>query len=166
MGYTHYYNLKNKASKTKWNRFVEQCKTLYKNLPSDISVKGSGGKGQAGFGVDGVTINGDYDLDTYCEDLFLTPDYLGFEFTKTNRNDYDILVFACLIAANRTLGLLFKSDGYTDHPDYPKECNDLLPAMNYYNQTIDPKNKITGDPDLVTEDELWLIRKKFNNQRT
>jgi len=172
MGYTHCYKLKSKPTQKKWDAFVTECKMLHENLPSHsksaggfygddiLTICGSDGDGKPEFTKDHVWFNGNDDLSH--ETFYLDKESTGFNFCKTARKPYDLLVMACLIAASRTIGLVFASDGFTDYKGV-KECNDLLPAMNFYNVTIKPMNDITGDEDIVTENELWLIRKKYKN---
>jgi len=163
MGYTHYYNLKSKASKKKWNEFVGECNILHNSLDHVAIKDGSGDTNTKPiFNTEAVCFNGD-EVDDLCHETFyLDQNSTEFNFCKTARKPYDLMVMACLIAANKTMGLLFKSDGFNNDGTVDQE---MIDGINFYNETVKPKNKITGDPDPVTEDELWLIRKKYNNQR-
>ena len=175
MGYTHYFNLKKKPTQKKWDSFTKECQVLLKNLPSfsesaggcyineHINIFGVSGGGKPEINSNLVCFNGDGSKGLDHETFVIEKAILS-DFCKTARKPYDLLAVACLIAANRNLGLLFSSDGYIDYEGV-KECSDLIPAMKYYNEQIKPVNAITGDPDPVTEDELWLIRKKYKKYR-
>lgn len=163
MGYTHYFNLGKKPTQKKWDVFTKECKVLHDNLPDHtnsaggfyedhlIIIRGGNGFDKPEITNDHILFNGDGSQDLDHETFYLEK--TCSDFCKTARKPYDLLVFACLISANRNVGLLFGSDGFTDYKGV-KHCKDLLPAMNYYNETIKPET-------LVTEKELWLVRKKF-----
>lgn len=167
MGYTHYFKLEKKPSMVKWNKFVKECKLLHENLPSHtdtaggysknevLEICGGNGNGKPEFTGEYICFNGNEKKNLEHETFYIERNGKFSGFCKTARKPYDLLAFTCLIAANRTLGLLYASDGYTDYQGV-KECNDLLPAMNFYNEVIKPEV-------LVSEKELWEVRNnKYN----
>lgn len=81
------------------------------------------------------------------------------DFCKTARKPYDLLVVACLIAAWQILNYRFSSDGFNQDGT----CDDLQPAIDFYNEIMQPKNKITGLPENITQAMLYEQRKKFRD---
>jgi hypothetical protein len=67
-----------------------------------------------------------------------------------------LVVFACILAAYRNIGLVFGSDGFNETNNVV-DCDDLIPAMEYYNNIVQPAVK-------YTELELVTIYKKYYNK--
>jgi hypothetical protein len=103
-----------------------------------------------------VCFNGVGDL---AHETFVIEKKGSDDFCKTARKPYDLLVVACLIAAWQILNYRFGSDGF----DPDGSCNDLQPAIDYYNEVMQPKNKITGLPEPITQEMLWKQRKEFKD---
>ena len=145
MGYTHYWTPKAADDKT-WDKFVKACKTLNKNLPESIVIAGGMGDGSPKFGqvlgkniphlnVSSVWFNGDEtrgeDHETFC----IKQDDDEWQFCKTAAKPYDLLVCACLIAAEEILGYEVTSDG--DREDWEEAIGfytkvtgkNIIPAM-------------------------------------
>lgn len=168
MGYTHYFNGK-KSTDTKFKEFSDACKKLYKNLPEKtdtaggyhiedkLEISGGIGEGEPIFNNEIVCFNGKGELahETFCVEKNGTD----FEFCKTARKPYDLLVVACIIAAWQILDYKFSSDGFNSDGT----CDDLQSAIDFYNEVMQPKNKITGLPEPITQAMLWEQRKKYRN---
>lgn len=167
MGYTHYWKLGEKPSKQDFEKLSEVCKKLHDNLPETTTSAGGGyslepltikdgmGEGKPTFSDSMIDFNGDAELRLDHETFRLTPFETGFDFCKTARKPYDLLVVACLIAGSQTLKeFSFSSDGFTDYKG-KKDCDDLQQGIDFYNEVIKPKKKIT-------QNMLWKIRAKNN----
>jgi len=138
MGYTHYWTPK-VAEPKKWKEFVKTCKTLHKALPEytdtaggycedeELEICGGGGTGKPKFTNKEVWFNGNEDKGLDHETLYLAPDKLDWNFCKTARKPYDLLVVAVLIAAHDILDYEVSSDGNWD---------DWKPGVNFYFDTL------------------------------
>ena len=139
MGYTHYYTPKESTSK-KFEEFSTRCKKLYEALPeksgtaggyaSDqkIEIRGGDGTGKPEFTKEKVWFNGNSKNGTDHETLGISSkDKNGWNFCKTQRKPYDLLVCAVLIASHDLLGYEVTSDG---------DLDDWIPAMKFYLDTI------------------------------
>lgn len=138
MGYTHSFTQK-KVTQEKWNEFVQECKTLKKNLPmysesaggcyedKKILIRGGDGTGRAIFNKNEVWFNGDEKRGLDHETFYCTPNSTDWDFCKTVRKPYDLLVCAVLIAANNILGYEVTSNG---------NLEDWTPAINFYSEVI------------------------------
>jgi len=151
MGYTHYFLPPQKPENFK--EFSDECKVLYENLPKEIkqnigSIMGDGGKPMFEDFI--VGFNGIDDLSH--EAFVIQSKDKNVDFCKTARKPYDLLVVACLIAANQHIGTLFASDGFDENPKI--SCDDLQPGIDFYNKVVKPKTPIT-------QQHLIKIRKKF-----
>lgn len=113
MGYSHYFTPKT-ATEEKFNEFVDVCKKLHKALPSDIKICSGNGSGKPEFAKKQVCFNGDGDQDLDHEALLILKEDGDWDFCKTTRKPYDLLVCASLIAAHEILGYEITSDGRFD----------------------------------------------------
>lgn len=172
MGYTHYFKGK-KSTDVKFKEFTDACQKLHDNLPEITDTAGGyykdkklqigDGSGYLNysmnyvpvFNTDLVCFNGVGDL---AHETFVIKTGTD-DFCKTARKPYDLLVVACLIAAHKILNYNFSSDGF----DSFGNCDDLQPAIDYYNKVMQPTNKITGEPELITQKTIKLQQKKFKN---
>ncbi|MEA3295593.1 MAG: hypothetical protein U9Q27_00410 [Patescibacteria group bacterium] len=66
----------------------------------------------------------------------------GWNFCKTARKPYDLLVCACLIAARKYLGFRISSDG---------SLNDWKPAFDYYGQVMGIKRVVRSKRRFLNE---------------
>lgn len=149
MGYTHYFKGK-KSNPTKFKMFSGTCRKLYYSLPEktntaggyhaddNLEIAGSNGEGKPQFTDEFVVFNGKDELahETFFIDINGTND-----FCKTARKPYDLLVVACLIAAWQILDYKFSSDAFNQDGT----CDDLQPAIDFYNQVIQPSKPITQE---------------------
>ena len=121
MGYTHYWTPK-EVSAEKFKEFADTCKELKKNLPEKsnsglgypdkkILIRGGNGTGKPIFKDNIVSFNGDLKRDMDHETFYIEHGYDEWNFCKTARKPYDLLVCACLIAAHEILGYEVSSDG-------------------------------------------------------
>jgi len=155
MGYTHYFN-GNASTESKFKEFSEVCKKLHDNLPEKTDTAGGYHKDDKLIIGDGrghlnettgdvpifdnrmVCFNGVGDL---AHETFLIEKKGTDDFCKTARKPYDLLVVACLIAAWQILGYTFSSDGF----NRDGSCDDLQPAIDFYNEVMQPKEPITQE---------------------
>lgn len=150
MGYTHYWKAK-KSNATKFKAFSNTCKKLYENLPEfsknaggyyendKIEIANAIGKGNPEFNDTHIAFNGKGD-ELAHESFIIDNNNYDFNFCKTARKPYDLLVVACLIAAYEILDYRFSSDGINE-----KCCDDLQPAIDFYNEVIKPNPQITQE---------------------
>ncbi len=98
MGYTHYWNIQKPLDSEKFAAFVEDVK----KVKSATSVKCVVVANQHEVAVTGP-----------CETLTIQPGDSGFDFCKTNRYDYDVVVTAVLLLAKRHFAdaIQLSSDG-------------------------------------------------------
>jgi hypothetical protein len=156
MGYTHYWTPK-VATKVKWKQFKETCKKLHDSLPektdtaggyhSDdpLEIRSGNGFNKPEFTMKAVYFNGDNVRGLDHETFLLQPDKLEWNFCKTARKPYDLLVAACLIAAHEILGYEVRSDGAWD---------DWKPAVEFYFKTVH------GFVDTTEGDEAMALMEK------
>jgi ABC-type glycerol-3-phosphate transport system substrate-binding protein len=170
MGYTHYW-LGKKSTDANWNEFTAACKKLHANLPANtnsaggyheddpLEIAGGDGDGEPFFGNRTVCFNGKDDARDLGHETFRIDKNPAepWNFCKTARKPYDLLVVACLIAAWQILDYRFSSDGFTDYEEI-KECNDLIPGMEYYNKVMKPEMPIT-------EGMLWKQRAQYHQRQ-
>jgi len=140
MGYTHYWTPK-KSSEKKFKEFSETCNRMYKNLPetsetaggycADEKIEIGDGAGhlshesQPEFSTKAVIFNGVGE--NSHETFYIVKDENEWNFCKTARKPYDLLVCACLIAAADILGFTLTSDGGLE---------DWQPAISFYKKNI------------------------------
>ena len=157
MGYTHYWTPK-VATNKKWKEFKETCKKLHDNLPARTATAGGyykddpleirswNGFNKPEFTMKGVNFNGDELKGLDHENFYLTPTTTEWNFCKTARKPYDLLVVACLIAAHEILGYEVSSDG---------DITDWVQGIQLYLDTIYDFKEM---PD---EDQLRAILPEF-----
>jgi len=154
MGYTHYWKLPqvSKLDAAKYNAFVKDVKELMTNLPAnsesaggyhedeDLAIRGGLGVKLPEMNSQHVWFNGDNNKNMDHETFVITADagdeedsmrwYRGFQFCKTARKPYDLLVCAALLSLEHHFGrrvTQVSSDG-----DY----NDWEPAIKFYRETL------------------------------
>jgi len=155
MGYTHYFYPKT-VSDAQWAEFKETTKKLHKSLPEycklkgvkQIKIRGFNGTGKPNFNNKFISFNGFGEL---SHETFFIPkkpdDYWNknrpvneiMYFCKTARKPYDLLVVACLIAAQQILGYRISSDGLNNDGSFDHEVHD---AFDFYNEIIQPEVKL------------------------
>ena len=167
MGYTHYWTPK-VTSKEDWNQFVKDVTLMKRNLPrysesaggyfgKDASrnskrvlrIRGGMGTGRAAINQKEIWLNGDekrgLDHETFC----ITPDIKDWNFCKTARKPYDLLVCVILIHAHSELGYEVSSDG---------DLEDWQPAIDFYFDQIFGEGIQNFDYDQIKSilpDFLW-----------
>ena len=169
MGYTHYWTPK-VATADKFKEFAATCKKLHKALPdtsetaggyaSDdkIKIRGWDGTGKPTFKDDGISFNGDGD--NGHETFSIDPKKDDWNFCKTARKPYDLLVVACLIAAHEILGYEVSSDG---------SFEDWKPAIEFYMDTFYAESPDKDGmklilPEFLFEDEGGTEYYKYENK--
>lgn len=156
MGYTHYWRQNKKFTQKQWDKFLDTCIKLKDNLPEKTDSAGGyfsdelliiGGNEVdevAVFNNEMIYFNGqtpDLGHETFCIENNEEPTSFGF--CKTDRKPYDLLVCACLIAANKHLKFKITSDG---------NVNDWKPAFDYY-------DKVMGIENVVRDISKFLNKK-------
>jgi len=115
MGYTHYWNIKQPLEPEKFKAFAEDVK----KIKSATSVKCGIVANQYE-----VVVNGP------CESLVIQLNDSGFDFCKTNRYDYDVVVTATLLLAKRHFAdaILLSSDGLASR--WQSRCTKKSPVKS------------------------------------
>lgn len=153
MGYTHYWKLPEVKTldQDKFAAFVKDVKQLSKNLPAnstsagayyedeELAIRGGMGTKLPEFNSKHVWLNGDASKDLDHETFVVNSDtssddemrwYRGFQFCKTARKPYDLLVCAALLSLEHHFGrrkTQVTSDGSFD---------DWAPAIKFYRETL------------------------------
>lgn len=135
MGYTHYWKYYPKDNKTTEKQFklvLKDCEKIMKAKPTDIGIFGWDEQKQGFFGEPEfnpllICINGDESKNLNHESFYFNPfEKTDFDFCKTARKPYDVVVCAILISlANRLDGFSFGSDG-------GMEKDEWIPAFKLY----------------------------------
>ncbi len=145
MGYTHYFENKgHENDKENFLKVLEDAKKLYENMPetsksaggyhsnNPLKLCGGDGTGKPVFTEHEIVFNGDESEGLDHETFFVTPAPFGFEFCKTARKPYDLMVCAVLISCRKHLpGFSFSSDG---------DAEDWEPAHEFYNEVCKPSD--------------------------
>ena len=170
MGYTNYFKPTRQVSDKEFNKFVTACRKLHKNLPEKTNMAGGyyedhpleiangNGTGKPEFKKTHVCFNGkgeELSHETFYIDAENSEPL--FNFCKTARKPYDLLVVACLIAAWQFIDYRFSSDGFTDY-NGKKHIKNLQPAVDFYNEVMKPETPIT-------EEMLWQQEKEYEELR-
>ena len=114
MGYTHYWsfhrdNMKTEKLRQTFKKATDEMLELYKNLPlfpktgyytdRSILIKGGLGEGMPIINETEVWFNGESKLDMDHETFSINwKDEKAFDFCKTARKPYDLLVCLCLLS--------------------------------------------------------------------
>lgn len=121
MGYTHKWNFKGIAPKDvidapiKWQRASELIQLIVKKAEErGIKVAGGDGKGKPKFTRKYISLNGAGD-ESYETFALVYDEPCAFDFTKTCRKPYDLVVATSLLALKYVYGEDFQydSDGIT-----------------------------------------------------
>ncbi len=114
-----------------------------------LKICGGNGTGKPLFRNDEVWFNGDEKNDLDHETFCIEPDKLDWDFCKTARKPYDLLVVACLIAAHEILDYEVSSDGGFE--DW-KEGIELY-MKTIYTQNLDEDSMRTVLPEFLFEEQ-------------
>ena len=170
MGYSHYWTFdRSKMTqdelKIAFKKAVDEIVNLKNNLPKKIVIKGRKGDGEPIFNEQEICFNGDINFNENLENFILTLKEPKFDvvgvmgkrekerwFCKTDRNPYDLLVCASLIALNKHMpeAFTYSSDG--DEEDWKK-------PKAFYQQFCES----------TIEDESWYVwreHKKVEGEET
>jgi hypothetical protein len=156
MGFTHYWRFKTplleKIDKgitdETFSNISSECKRLCKNLPKHsesaggyykeypIIIKGLDGTGEPTFDEKEISFNGDDATEMSHESFMITADDLKeFDFCKTARKPYDLLVCACLLSFYTH----FPKEVFSVSSD--GDSSDWEPAVEFYNSTLNANVK-------------------------
>jgi len=121
-------------------KVLAEAKKLYEKLPEQTDTAGGyskelplklcdgNGKGKPVFHTTEICFNGDGSVDLDHETFSVTPDPIDFEFCKTARKPYDLMVCAVLISMKKHLvNFSYSSDG---------DAEDWKPAKKFYKSVI------------------------------
>ena len=149
MGYTHYWTPKVSTAED-FKKFAATCKELHDALPEktesaggyhgddELVIKGGLGEDEPIFSDEMVWFNGDAEKGLDHETFALSHKDADWEFCKTARKPYDLLVCACLLAAHDILGYEITSDGGLD--EWQEGISLYLDTI-YDIQTLEQKEK-------------------------
>lgn len=122
MGYTHYWHRESILSQPEFNLLVEDVKKII-HL-SNIPIKGWNGKGEPELTNNTIRFNGEPSCETFSITRSIASqskkwesptNNLYFNFCKTNREPYDTVVVACLVALKKHFpNSKISSDGSPD----------------------------------------------------
>jgi len=151
MGYTHYWRInRNKVTPEQFHKAVEEIKKIYAKLPKrtnsaggcypnhHVKIMGALGKGEPIFNETKISFNGNAKNGTYHDTMHIElNDSHPYDFCKTARKPYDLLVCCSLIALANNLptdDFSFSSDG---------NAKDWQPALDLYTEIIgEPKANV------------------------
>ena len=139
MGYTHYWNFKNKVApkdiengRLKWELAISKVKLALEYVQKKgIKIADGGGTNKPHIGKNAICFNG-YGKEM-CETMYITYKDGGFSFCKTERKPYDLLVCLTLLAFKETFGDDFEytSDGITKEEYEDRENNEYWKSINF-----------------------------------
>ena len=153
MGYTHYYYRQKELDKKKFQDFKDDVVKLHRSLPEHtnsaggyhthqrVIIKGGDGTGSPHFSIDGICFNGDKEKDMYHETFNIPRVHMKervdengliFDFCKTARKPYDILVCASLIALKKHFGNDVKVSSDGDEEEWQ-------PAIDFFEEVLGKK---------------------------
>lgn len=127
MGYTHYwkFNPTEKSAK-QFENVIKDAQIILANK-GDIVICGGDGTGEPEITNEYIWLNGDRKNELDHETFYFSlNEQTGFEFCKTARKPYDLIVGAMLLSlAHRITGFSFSSDGsYKD--------DEWIPIFDFY----------------------------------
>jgi hypothetical protein len=142
MGYTHYWEQKEEATRKEVAQVLKEIRIMHKTLPAysktadaiygdeELKLCGGGGTGAPEFNKDGICFNGDetknHDHETFAVNFNSTE----FEFCKTARKPYDMMACLCLLSLENNIpSFSYSSDG---------DKGDWKPAVDFYRKHIGP----------------------------
>lgn len=124
MGYTHYYRLATDFTDEQWSQTVHDVNRVYKALPTisrssggyhtdqPLIIRGGFGVGKPEINEDMIFFNGDQATGMDHETCNVTRHATKFDFCKTARKPYDLLVQATyLVCAYHNPAFRISSDG-------------------------------------------------------
>ena len=137
MGYTHYFKNKgHEDDKINFLKVLDDTRKMIENLPEfsssaggyygdkPIKLRGFDGSGEPVLNDDMIGFNGDGEFNLDHETFFVTPSATDFDFCKTARKPYDLMVCGVLISMKKHLkNFSYSSDG---------DKKDWKPAKNFY----------------------------------
>ena len=115
MGYTHYFELKKEPTASKFNKAVETLNAIFAEHPNLRSLIAGGlGTGEPVFNENLIIFNGRADRNQDHETFAVERSKPKWDFCKTARKEYDVVVCICLLVLKKVLGpstFSFSSDG-------------------------------------------------------
>ena len=179
MGYTHYFGMKKKSAmnKQKWASIIEDTKRLLVRLPKDSMSAGGCHAGvpielaleydlpdkRPALNSEVITFNGVGEMghETFCLEREKEND--GFDFCKTHRKPYDLVVCAVLIVVHTHAPgwRNINSDG---------DLQDWVPALHWVREVLGehyqmPLEDPEGALDLLLEDFAFDEAKAASSSR-
>ena len=115
MGYTHYWYTKGEEPLEKFDEYAKDCEQLCNHFMQTTNhiIRDYDGTGHPEFSKDKVAFNGDRHMDRGHESFVMRAKPSDFDFCKTARKPYDLLVQACLVVLKHKYGsrVRINSDG-------------------------------------------------------
>lgn len=112
MGYTHYWRANREFTDKEWHRICQDFRYCLAGMPNGIRIDDQEGGPAI---VDGEKIWFNGAGDEGCETFALLRAPRDFQFCKTRRKPYDLMVQACLlIARHHSTAITVTSDGDND----------------------------------------------------
>lgn len=165
MGYTHYWENKgHKDDQTNFLKVVEEAKLLYSKLPEhtdtaggyskELPLKLCGGNGTGEPVISNLEIffNGDESVGLDHETFAVDAHPVSFDFCKTARKPYDLMVCAVLISMKKHLvNFKYSSDG---------DAEDWAPAQKFYKSVIKVPKKEKTVTEVPNPEKYPLLKVK------
>jgi len=111
MGYTHYWDKKSEVDENEYKAALKDIAKIV-NSKKNILADGNGDKGTKPTTAGEISFNG---IDANSHETFFLPKTAGemksFDFCKTARKPYDVVVTACLCRLGEVKGISVSSDG-------------------------------------------------------
>lgn len=122
MGYTHYYTVGRAVSNVTWNKFKQAVANIIKE--SGVSIHGGDGTGEPIINDKEISFNGNDETDQSHETFIITRGSGSWDFCKTAKKDYDVVVVATLMTAKK-LKIIeqWSSDGDAESGDFDAATN-------------------------------------------
>ena len=130
MGYTHYYSISENITPRAWESFTAFVRTaLAIETKRGIQIRGWNGSGEPVINEKEVRFNGDESKGFAYETFVVRRIEEESQFCKTNRQPYDTLVVACILAGKKYKVIsCWSSDG---------DKEELAEGKNLYNEVLD-----------------------------
>lgn len=116
MGYTHYWNHA-EIDALAWSVLAKDVRRIVKASP--VTLAGWHGTGNPVVDSKRIALNGSLASNEHCESFVLGKRATRFDFCKTGREPYDVIVCTILLRADWCLtDFHFRSDGKWDDEDW------------------------------------------------
>jgi hypothetical protein len=121
LGYTHYYCRPQELDQETFNKAIKDCKSVIEASKIPVAFEFDDPNKPPELSEDQLHLNG---VDSDGHETFVIPKYFCgrivdgdcFDFCKTSRKPYDLVVMVCLVVFKHHFGDKFvvRSDGYSE----------------------------------------------------